>query len=132
MVDPEDWAALAGVSLARLAKQLGGSGKDWTTLHSLLASLGSGRWTTYGDVATAVGSHAALIGTHLATCSQCPTAWRVLNARGQVSAGFKWTDPTRTDSPADVLASEGVSFDTGAADPNTHLSVYALKTLLDV
>ncbi|MEK2477135.1 DNA-binding protein [Streptomyces noursei] len=130
-VDPDDWAALAGLSLVRLAKQLSGSGKDWTTLHRLLAALPSGRWTTYGDVATAVGSHAVPIGTHLSTCGQCPNAWRVLNARGQVSAGFKWTDPTRTDSPADLLAAEGVSFDTGTADPSARLPLDALKTLLD-
>ncbi|MFI9052197.1 DNA-binding protein [Streptomyces sp. NPDC053427] len=130
-VDPDDWAALAGISLARLAKQLSGTGKDWTALHGLLAALPSGRWTTYGDVATAVGSHAVPIGTHLATCGQCPHAWRVLNSEGHVSAGFRWTDPTRTDSPADVLAAEGVSFDTGAADPGARLPVDALKTLLD-
>lgn len=130
-VDPDDWAALAGLSLTRLAKQLSGSGKDWTALHALLASLPSGRWTTYGDVATAVGSHAVPIGRHLSTCGQCPNPWRVLNTRGQVSVGFKWTDPTRTDSPAGLLATEGVSFDTGTADPSARLPVDALKTLLD-
>ncbi|MGG7570910.1 hypothetical protein [Streptomyces sirii] len=41
MVDPDYWAALAGLSLVHLAKQLSGSGKDWTTLHRLLASLAS-------------------------------------------------------------------------------------------
>ncbi|MGA5633619.1 DNA-binding protein [Streptomyces lydicamycinicus] len=130
-VDPDEWAALAGFSLASLARQLRGSAKDWTTLHSLLASLPSGRWTTYGDVAAAVGSHALPIGTHLATCGQCPHAWRVLNAAGRISRGFRWTDATRTDSPADVLAAEGVSFDAGAADPSSRLTVDALKSLLE-
>lgn len=49
-VDPDEWAALAGVDLARLARRVGGTGKDWTGLHTLLAAVPAGRWTTYGDV----------------------------------------------------------------------------------
>ncbi|WP_411574237.1 DNA-binding protein [Streptomyces fradiae] len=132
-IDPDEWGALAGTSLAGLAKQLSGSGtgKDWTILHSLLAAVPAGRWTTYGDVATVIGSHAVPVGTHLATCGQCPNAWRVLNTAGRISPGFRWTDPTRTDSPADVLATEGIRFDAGTADPTARLSMDALKTLAD-
>ncbi|MER7463976.1 DNA-binding protein [Streptomyces sp. NPDC097981] len=129
-VDPSEWAALAGIDLARLSRQHNGTSKDWTGLHTLLNAVPAGRWTTYGDVATVIGSHAVPVGTHLATCGQCPNAWRVLNAAGRVSPGFRWTDPTRTESPADVLAAEGVRFDAGAADPGLRLSVDALKSLL--
>ncbi|MFD8980064.1 DNA-binding protein [Streptomyces sp. NPDC059564] len=128
-VDPDEWGALAGTHLASLAKQLNGTSKDWTGLHTLLNAVPAGRWTTYGDVAAVISSHAVPVGTHLATCGQCPNAWRVLNASGRVSPGFRWTDPTRTDSPADVLTTEGVRFDAGAADPTARLSVDALKAL---
>ncbi|MEU6403789.1 hypothetical protein [Streptomyces sp. NPDC046985] len=122
---------LAGAGLADLAKQLNGARKDWTGLHALLGALPSGRWTTYGDVASFVGSHAVLVGAHLATCVRRPHAWRVLTASGRVSAGFHWTDPTRTDSPADVLAAEGVRFHGGAAVLEARLSLEALRSLLD-
>lgn len=130
-VDPGEWATLAGASLADLAKQLSGARKDWTSLHTLLGAIPSGRWTTYGDVASVIGSHAVPIGTHLATCGQCPNAWRVLTASGRVSTGFRWTEPARTDAPADVLTGEGVRFDDGAADPKARLSLETLRSLLD-
>ncbi|MFJ3202348.1 DNA-binding protein [Streptomyces sp. NPDC086989] len=129
-VDPDEWGTLAGTSLAGLAKQLGGTGKDWTSLHAVLAAVPAGRWATYGDVATVIGSHAVPVGTHLATCGQCPNAWRVLNAAGRISPGFRWTDRTRTDSPADVLSAEGIRFDAGAADPAARLSVDAMQSLV--
>ncbi|MFE9442911.1 hypothetical protein ACFYO2_28855 [Streptomyces sp. NPDC006602] len=130
-VDPDVWAALAGASLADLAKQFKGARRDWTSLHTLLGAIPSAGWTTYGDVASVIGSHAVPVGTHLATSGQCPNAWRVLTASGRVSAGFQWTDPKRTDSPADVLAAEGVRFDGGAAVSEAHLSLEALRSLLD-
>ncbi|WUQ40289.1 MGMT family protein [Streptomyces sp. NBC_00234] len=52
--------------------------RDWTGLHTLLGAVPAGRWTTYGDVAAVIGSHAVPVGTHLATCGQCPNPWRVL------------------------------------------------------
>ncbi|MCM2418119.1 hypothetical protein [Streptomyces sp. RKAG293] len=38
-VDPDAWAALAGTSLAVLAKQLSGTREDWTSLHTLLEAI---------------------------------------------------------------------------------------------
>ncbi|MDQ0941815.1 hypothetical protein [Streptomyces sp. V1I1] len=90
--DPDKWAALASADLASLAKRLSGTPKDWSSLHTLLETIPPGRWTTYGDVATVI-----------------------LTAAGRVSTGFRWTDPTRTDTPADVLAAEGIRFDGGTA-----------------
>ncbi|MFG3347475.1 DNA-binding protein [Streptomyces sp. NPDC048018] len=126
-VDPDEWGALAGTSLAGLAKQLSGTGRDWTSLHELLAAVPAGRWTTYGDVATVIGSHAVPVGTHLATCPRCPNAWRVLNTAGRVSPGFRWTDRTRKDSPADVLSAEGIHFDGGVAPQEARLSLDELR-----
>lgn len=107
-VDAEEWSALAGVDLSGLARQLKGTRKDWTGLHTPLSTVPAGRWTTYGDVAAVIGSHAVPVGTHLATCGQRPHPWRVLNAAGRVSEGFQWPDRTRTETPADVLTTEGV------------------------
>ncbi|MGW2056071.1 DNA-binding protein [Streptomyces sp. NPDC001840] len=134
-VDPGEWAALAGLDLVRLARQIGGSGgsrKDWTDLHTLLENVPSGRWTTYGDVATAIGSHAVPVGTHLAGCATCPNPWRVLTASGRVSSGFRWPDPTRTETPEDVLRAEGITIDAGAADPRARIPLEDLTRLLGV
>ncbi|MFD8955650.1 DNA-binding protein [Streptomyces anulatus] len=130
-VDPEEWSTLAGVDLSGLARQLNGIRKDWTGLHTLLSTVPAGRWTTYGDVAAVIGSHAVPVGTHLATCGQCPNPWRVLNAAGRVSAGFQWPDRTRTETPADVLIDEGVRFNGDAADPETRLPRDDLRQLFD-
>ncbi|MFD3352696.1 MGMT family protein [Streptomyces fradiae] len=129
-VDPDEWATLAGADLASLAKRLRGTGKDWTSLHTLLEAVPPGRWTTYGDVATAIGSHAVPVGTHLATCHACPNPWRVLNAAGRVSPGFRWADPTRTDTPAGILAAEGVRFDGDTAAREARLPLDELQHFL--
>ncbi|WP_371624923.1 MGMT family protein [Streptomyces sp. NBC_01116] len=130
-VDAEEWSALAGVDLSGLARQLKGTRKDWTGLHTLLSTVPAGRWTTYGDVAAVIGSHAVPVGTHLATCGQCPHPWRVLNTAGRVSKGFQWPDRTRTETPADVLIDEGVRFDGDAADPEKRLPLDDLRRLFD-
>lgn len=130
-VDPEEWATLAGIDLAGLAKQLNGTRKDWTGLHTLLSAVPAGRWTTYGDVAAVIGSHAVPVGRHLGACGQCPSPWRVLNAAGRVSDGFQWTDQTRTDTPTEILSAEGVRFDGDVADPEMRLPQDALRQLLD-
>ncbi|MFE9802512.1 DNA-binding protein [Streptomyces goshikiensis] len=129
-VDPGEWAALKGTSLAALAKQLSGTRKDWSSLHTLLEAIPSGRWTTYGDLATAIESHAVPVGTHLATCGKCPNAWRVLTTSGAVSSGFQWPDPTRTETPADVLGTEGIYFEAGAASREARLPLDDLRRLL--
>ncbi len=134
-VAPEDWAALAGVGLARLAKQLSGSGKDWTTLHSLLAALPSGRWTTYGDVATAVGSHAVPIGTHLATWPPGhlrPVPQRVAGSErsGTSQRRIQVDRPHPHGIPRRCPDGRGRQLRHGAADPSAHVSVDALRSLL--
>ncbi|MFP8959608.1 hypothetical protein ACLIYP_03385 [Streptomyces nanhaiensis] len=128
-VGPDEWVALAGADLASLAKRLNGTGKDWTGLHNLPGAIPPGRWTTYGDVATVIGSHAVPVGTHLATCDQYPNPWRVLNAAGRVSTGFRWADPTRTDTPADILTAEGIRFDGDTAAREARLPLDELQRL---
>nr|WP_281277924.1 MGMT family protein [Streptomyces globosus] len=98
-----------------------------TTLLQCVTAVPASRWTTYGDVATVIGGHAVPGGTHLATCVQCPNAWRVLNSAGRVSPGFRWTNPTRMDSPAHVLATEGIRFDGGVATQEARLTLDELR-----
>ncbi|WP_307847718.1 MGMT family protein [Streptomyces durocortorensis] len=130
-VDPDAWATLAGSDLTGLARQLSGTRKDWTGLHTLLSGVPAGRWTTYGDLAAAVGSHAVPIGQHLGTCGRCPNPWRVLTAAGKVSPGFQWPDPSRTDTAASLLIREGVRFDGDTADPDQRLRQDELRHVLD-
>ncbi|MEU5159153.1 DNA-binding protein [Streptomyces sp. NPDC020875] len=130
-VDPEEWAALKGSDLASLAKRLRGTGRDWTRMHSLLEAVPPGRWTTYGDIATVIGSHAVPVGTHLATCGQCPGPWRVLTAAGRVAAGFRGAGTGYSGTPMEILTGEGVSFIGDIADSGARLTPDELRQLLD-
>lgn len=130
-VDPDEWTKLAGTSLAALASKVSGTRKDWTDLHSLLAAIPKGRWTTYGDVAAAVESHPVPIGTHLASCRECPAPWRVLTAAGKVSTGFRWSDPQRTETPEDILLADEVPIRDGIAAPAARMSGAELRALLN-
>ncbi|MET8577791.1 DNA-binding protein [Streptomyces sp. NPDC005012] len=130
-VDPEEWATLEGADLATLAKRLRGTGKDWTRMHALLEAVPPGRWTTYGDVAAIVGSHAVPVGTHLADCGQCHAPWRVLTAAGRVAAGFRGAGVTHQGTPTEILIREGVPFNGDTAAPEARLTLDELRNLLD-
>jgi alkylated DNA nucleotide flippase Atl1 len=65
---------------------------DWTELHMLLAGLPTGGWTTYGDLASVIGTAPQPLGQHVTTCTSCANAYRVLGADGRPRAGFHWTD----------------------------------------
>jgi len=114
-------------TLAELAGT-GSSSFDWLELHQLLAVIPAGRWATYGDVATVVGTAGQPLGAHLAACRQCENAWRVLGAGGRPSTSFRWEDG-RTDTVIDVLRREGVRFTEDVADPKQRLTVANLKEL---
>jgi alkylated DNA nucleotide flippase Atl1 len=75
----------------------------------------AGSWTTYGDVAATIGSHARPVGTCLATWP-IPNAHRILKANGELSLGFAFRDG-RTDDPVELLKAEGIRFTNGRADP---------------
>lgn len=121
-LDGQTLAALAGTSA-------GGGPFDWSELHRLLARIPAGRWTTYGDVATVVGTAGQPLGRHLSTCRECENAWRVLSADSSPSPHFRWEDG-REETVTDVLRREGVRFADGAADPAQRLSAEELKVLL--
>jgi alkylated DNA nucleotide flippase Atl1 len=85
--------------------------RDWSDLHDKLRRLLAGRWTSYGDLASAVGSSAIAVGQHVAVCNDCPNAYRVLDKDGRISEGFSWADSSRDDDPVELLEAEGVKFD---------------------
>ena len=97
----------------------------WLHLNRVLATIPDGRWTTYGDVATTIGTHPVPLGQRLASSDGPPYAHRVLKSDGTISANFRWTDPERRDV-GEVLRSEGVSLMTGAADPRQRVEASEL------
>lgn len=82
----------------------------WRALDQVAASIPAGHWTTYGDVASAVGTHPVPLAQRLAS-HPVPNAWRILTADGSISPGFAWLDPGDERDVHDVLSSEGLEFD---------------------
>lgn len=86
------------------------SGVNWDLAHRAVLALEPGEWTSYGDLAALIGTHANPMGQHMAKLD-LDGAWRVLQAAGSISPGFRWSDPTDQRNPIDVLRSEGLRFD---------------------
>jgi len=106
-------------------------GFDWTRLHAALAAIPDGRWTTYGDLAALAGTAAQAVGNHIVANPSLPKAYRVLTSDGRVSDGFRWSDPSDTRDPIEVLSAEGVEFDdSGRALPGGRLTADDLHSLL--
>ncbi|GII75733.1 hypothetical protein Sru01_07150 [Sphaerisporangium rufum] len=109
-----------------------GPSRDWTLLHSALAALPTGTWTTYGDLAELIGSHAVPVGVHL-SASNVLNAHRVLTSNGQVSKGFHWADEDDDRDVHEVLRAEGIRLDeAGRADPGQRISARELAELLEL
>ena len=87
LAGPQWWLTPAGQTLSQLAGYGAQTGFDWEGLHALLEVLPRGRWTTYGDLAAKVGTAAQPLGQHVAGCSGCTNAWRILDAQGRPTAG---------------------------------------------
>jgi alkylated DNA nucleotide flippase Atl1 len=101
----------------------------WESLNRMLALLPTGHWTNYGDLAKVLGTAAQPLGNRLAT-TPAPNAHRVLNAQGELSAGFRWLEADRTDDPRKILEQEGVRFSAGGrAEPSQRLTVADLERL---
>lgn len=102
----------------------------WTVMDQALAALPAGTWTTYGDLAMLIGSHARPVGNRLSSAA-VPNAHRVLQSNGTPSAAFHWLDPAQTDDPLDVLRQEGVDVDEhGQADAAQRLTAQDLAELI--
>jgi alkylated DNA nucleotide flippase Atl1 len=90
---------------------------------AFMASVPRGRWTTYGDVAAAAQSPrgAQAVGMWLARDGHTlPNVYRVINARGEVSDGWRAAGADLPETARQVqrlLEAEGVRFDArGRAD----------------
>lgn len=109
---------------------VGVAGPAWDVMNQALAELPSGSWTTYGDLAALIGSHAVAIGQRMAT-APAPNAHRVLQSDGRTSPNFAWLDPARAGSPRVLLEAEGLKFDAqDRADPGQRVTTEGLAVLL--
>ena len=102
----------------------------WKLMDQLLAEIPPGRWTSYGDIASVIGTYAMPVGNRLATYPS-DNAHRVLKSNGKVSSEFRWIEPDRDDDPRILLEIEGIVFDSeGRASQQQRLSAEALAELL--
>jgi len=106
------------------------SGFDWTLTHSILAAIPEGRWTSYHNIAKAVGTGGQAVGNHMASCGKCPNPHRVLTWDGRVADNFHWLDPNDDRVPVDLLRSEGLRIDDHTADMEQQLVVEDLLALV--
>jgi alkylated DNA nucleotide flippase Atl1 len=118
------WTADGEISLRDLAAETGvldrsGRHIDRSALRSLCGSIPSGTWTTYGDVAEAIGVPGAAqsVAGVLATDHSIPNAHRVLRSTGRISPGFVTAEGEGPHFARARLEAEGVRFDaSGTAD----------------
>jgi alkylated DNA nucleotide flippase Atl1 len=104
-------------------------GRDWSLLKRACSALPPATWTSYGDLAELIGSHPVPVGVHLAT-HPVHNAWRVLMADGTISPSFRWEASERADDPEELLASEGITFVNGHADPGQRVTAIELAGIL--
>ncbi len=110
------------------------TGVSWGLVRDLVSAVPEGKWTTYGDVAALAGTHALPLGQFLAQ-NQIPGAWRVLQAGGTVSPGFRWEQGSQNfgRSPHEVLQAEGLSFDqANRADPAQQVTLAFLAQAVGI
>lgn len=96
---------------------------DWSQAHAILDAMPAGRWTSYNNLAEAVGTGPVAMAGHLTKCTTCTNAYRVLRWDGAVAEEFRWHDPADDRDPIDVLRSEGINITDGHADPEQQLAV---------
>lgn len=106
------------------------SGFDWTLMHSILDAIPEGSWTSYQNIAKAVGTAGQAVGNHMASCGKCPNPHRVLTWDGRVADNFHWLDPDDDRVPVDLLRSEGVRIEDHTADMEQQLVVEDLLALV--
>jgi uncharacterized protein with ParB-like and HNH nuclease domain/alkylated DNA nucleotide flippase Atl1 len=106
-------------------------GFDWSMTHSILAAIPVGKWTSYYQLAEAVGTAAQPLGGHMNTCGNCPNPHRVLTWDGRVAESFEWGDSDEQRHPSEILAEEGVQFVDNRADKSQQLLVEDLLALVE-
>ena len=107
-------------------------GFDWSRVDAAIAATPPGSWTTYGDLAEVGGTGAAAVGQYVANLNADTNAYRVLTSDGSVSSNFRWADQNDRGDVHEVLAAEGLKFDSdGRAHADQHLSAAALAGIID-
>ena len=131
LAGPRWWRDWNGRTLPRIAGIVSSGSFDWEPLHRVLSQLPKGRWTLHDELADLVETGVQLVAGHVAACTECENAWRVLGASGKPSSGFRWTDEERTDTQQEALEAEGILFlPGGQADPSARLTTDELSELL--
>lgn len=126
---PAWWVLKDGRDLPSVAGVPERSTFDWSELHDLLAEVPPGCWTTYGDLAAVIGTAPVPLGQHVASCPDCPNAYRVLGSDGRPRDNFAWANSLETRSQEDVLKTEGVRFADGQADLSQRIDHEALRRM---
>lgn len=103
---------------------------DWSPAHAILNAMPQGRWTSYNNLAEAIGTGPVAMAGHLTKCTTCTKAYRVLRWDGTVADEFRWLDPDDDRDPIDVLLSEGVDINDGHANAEQQLAVEELLAIL--
>ncbi|MCG3039785.1 DUF262 domain-containing protein [Streptomyces sp. S1A] len=103
----------------------------WKELRAALLAMPSGTWTTYGDVAALIGTHAVPVGQYLASKPGVHGAYRVLTADGRVSSKIPSPGGQHSEDPRTLLEAEGVTFDEAKRARRSHrLTTADLAALL--
>lgn len=105
-------------------------GFDWSITHAILAAIPAGKWTSYHQLAEAVGTAAQALGNHMTSCGSCPNPHRVLTWDGRVADSFRWGNSDEQRHPSEILAVEGVRFDDKHADKTQQLQLEDLLALV--
>lgn len=106
-------------------------GFDWSMTHAILAAIPAGKWTSYHQLAEAVGTAAQALGNHMTSCRSCPNPHRVLTWDGRVAESFRWGNSDEQRHPSEILAVEGVRFDDKHADKTQQLQLEDLLALVE-
>lgn len=80
----------------------------------------AGTWTSYGELASLIGTSAIAVGNHMSARKGLHCAYRVLTADGRIAGGFRWTDDRHSGDPKVVLEAEGVPFDENGRASKAH------------
>jgi alkylated DNA nucleotide flippase Atl1 len=112
------WTIDGTISLQELGKDIGvleGASRsvDRNLLRKVCAEIPRGRWTTYGDLAEAIGVPGAAqsIASVIASDTAVENAHRVLRATGEISPGWEASDGSGPEAARAQLREEGLPFE---------------------
>lgn len=102
----------------------------WQRLVHIVENLPGARWTSYGELAKAVGGGGGQSVGNFLSSRPVKNAYRVLRADGSVSSEFRWLEPGDTRDVRVILEGEGVQFRGKKASPEQKIYADELAKLL--